>query len=144
MCGKFKNSIKDKKRFGGAVVSLILGSLIIVYLLRYNGIYTDPPKDFSNYPRLFWCLAFSFLGFSIPAYRASKSTHDDNAIITYSTTYLISLIIISCLVFAILHTSERTSNYLFYFSSSSICFTFSYFIDNVLNEGLISILKKIR
>jgi len=147
MYKQLENSIKDKGRFLGAIISLMLGLFIVIVLPYYFGIdllYNNPAENFSNYPRFLWCLAFCFFGFFFPAYRASKLMHDEPAWKSYPTVYLISLIIISCLVFAVLHISERTSNYLFYFLSSPICFIFSYYIDNVLNEGLIGILRKIR
>jgi len=124
MCEKFKNLIKDKIRFWGSIFSLLFGLFFLFILPNYLKIdlfYAEPLKDFNNYPRLFWCLAFTFIGFSFPACRASLKSHNDNAWITYLFVYPPILIVISFLVFAVLHLFEITSGYLFYFLSLPLC-----------------------
>ncbi len=142
-----QNPIKDKGRFLGALIYYILAIFILFILphyLKINLIYTKSIDDFSNYPRFLWSLAFSFFGFSMIAFRASEKEHPDSpAWKSYPTIYLVNLIIISSLVFAILHISNQTSNYLFYFFSSPICFMLSYYIDSLLKSPL-DLLKSIK
>ena len=132
----FMNSIKDKRRFWGAIIFLLLGILFLV-------IYFNPFVNFID-RRLFWCLAFSFIGFFFPAFEASLNNHhDDDALISYSLRYFPVLIIIPGLVFTVLQFFEATRNDLFYYSSAFLCLMLSRFIDNIINEGPVGIFKSV-
>jgi hypothetical protein len=133
--------IKDRDRFKGAIGYFILAIIIIVnpYIFhafhlfpKYTLIYPNAIDNFRNYPRLLWCVAFSFLGFSYAAYRASKTLHEGekkHAKYSYFTIYPRTLLVISIIVFTFLHLFNNTSNYLFYVFSLLITFLLSKDID---------------
>ncbi len=133
--------INDWDRFIGAAIYFCVGLFAITYLvMAENGIgslmqidffYNDPINDFGNSKRLIWCIAWSFIGFSFIAYRASKFKHEDNACRIYFGRYLVALIVISFGAFVLFHAFEETSNYLFYFASAPSCLTLGYLVDEV-------------
>jgi hypothetical protein len=140
--------VKDTGRFIFAIIYFIIGLLIIFLmpkLFNYNYFYIISKNDFNNFPRLIWCIAFSFIGFSALAYEASKSEHKDEknngekekevkskkAIYSYLYYYPIILIANSSFIFGIFHIFKETSNYLFYFLSASCAVYLSFQVDHI-------------
>jgi hypothetical protein len=128
-------SFPDKGRLAGSIVYFALGGIILAAALiwRRDEVFYDTPRQgFSNTWRIAWCIAFVFWGFAAIAYRSSKvGPHSSRASKSYPTRYLITLILISVLVFAVLPTFDRSSGYLFYFYSVPILFILGYNSDTL-------------
>jgi hypothetical protein len=125
--------IMDKGRFTGFIVYLILGVLTIAATLIWwqDEVFYDAPRH-ANLWRIVWCIPFVFWGFAAIAFRSSKvGSHSSPASKSYTTRYPITLILISALVFAALHTFDRSSGYLFYFYSGPILFILGYNVDTL-------------
>lgn len=139
--------IKDRGRFIGFGVYLLVSLLIIVVSVKIFGwkfiFYNEAVDGFGNYPRLIWCLACVFLGFSMIAYRASMVSHENSAFPDYYLSYLLTLVLVASVDFAFFHIFQSTSNYLFYFLSGPLGFTFGYHADQAkINPlGLFSTLR---
>lgn len=130
ICKKFQSFLKkrciDWGRFLGGIFSFFLGILFLAIFIIEN--FFD--LSYIEYPSFFWVLAWSFIAFAIRAFKAMRESSTIPAWKCYPT-YFIILFIISSLVFAILHISETTSNYLFYFFSWPIVLYLSYNIDYI-------------
>ncbi len=55
---------------------------------------------------------------------------------TYFLIYPLSLLILATLIFAVLHASKNTSNYLYYFFSAPLAFVLSFYIDTLLKSPI--------
>ena len=92
-----------------------------------------------NVPRFFYCVAFSFIGFSVLLFKlsfkfnASQWNSGHGYIIYYLFSYLVFIFVLSSLAFSLLHLSEKTSSYLFYFLAAPISFTLAYLVDDYTN-----------
>jgi hypothetical protein len=134
----------DRGRMNGAIIYLLSGLILVVCCLcfwRDLFFYDAARAGFANWPRFIWCLNWSVLGFSAIAYRASKGKHDVGAIPSYILLYPLTLLFLSSLLFAFVHTIPATSTYLFYFFTAPIAFTLSFKIDAVHKEPLAWLLK---
>jgi hypothetical protein len=124
-------------RFRLAFFFLIVAMAIILVLKFYvNGFYEDNSPN--NFPRFFYCIAFSFVGFSVLLFKLyfnppSKENDFKGHAIFYVLYYLAFIAAIASLVFSLLHLSEKTNGYLFYFLAAPISFTFSFLIDDYIN-----------
>ena len=129
--------MKKELRLLFAFLFLIVAALIIFVLaLCTNGFYED--NNPWNFPRFFYCIAFSFFGFSVLLFKLyfnppSKENDFKGYAIYYLLYYLAFIAAIASLVFSLLHLSEKTNGYLFYFLAAPISFTFSYLIDDYIN-----------
>jgi len=106
----------------------ILLAVLLLYLNRNNLIYYPAHKSFDDIPRLWGCIAFSFLGFAFLVGKSIKSKK-----ITFPWTYLWYYPILcslgATLVFAVCQLFEKTSGYLFYF----IAFPLSFISGNLVD-----------
>ena len=109
-----------------SVVYFLLGFLTI-YILRDNIFYLLAKKDSYNIYRFYWCLSSSAIGFAVIVLRTIY--HPKSPFPTYITYYPFILVLISTLVFSVLHLFESTSGFVFYYFSFSLCFMLSYLID---------------
>ena len=114
------------KRIGCSLAYLILGGLI-VYIRRDSILYLSPDPVAYNFDRFLWCLASSFFGFSILAF--SLKGHPKTPFPVYYSYYPFVLIVISAIVFSILHLFDKTSSFVFYYLSFAACFVLSFMID---------------
>jgi hypothetical protein len=112
------------------VIFSILYLVIFVGLLVIFGsrmFYFNVAKDSWNLYRFVWCLAFTSLGFSLIAFyhrRVSLPPYPE-----YILHYPVQLGAMAAVVFSILHLFEATSGYVFYYLSSSLCFTLGFLVD---------------
>lgn len=137
-------NIKDYSRLFGSIIYFIAGISLLLLNIRLAGFYNDPINNFQNFPRLIYAIGFTFLGFSLIAFRASQSNHDKGAFPSYLTSYLITLILTGSLVFGFFHIFDSTSNYIYYFLAGPIAFILGYHADEAKNNpiGLFSLLKQ--
>jgi hypothetical protein len=111
------------------IFSAVYFSIFILLLLIFwpNIFYFDIPKDSWNLYRFVWCLAFTSFGFSSVAFYFRR--HTPSPFPQYIIQYPFQLGAMAALVFSILHAFQSTSGYLFYYLSSSICFTLGFLVD---------------
>ena len=110
-------------------------SFSILYFVSFIGILIffhrrifEEILEFGYLYRFFWCLASSFFGFSVIAFRGRynpKSPFPE-----YLTYYLPLLIVISSLVFSVLYLLAKASGILFYSISFTVCFILGYLVDS--------------
>jgi hypothetical protein len=135
----------DKGRLIGAAVFLISGVLLIPIFTPFWGLSTvfyDTAKgNIHDAIRLLWSISWCCIGFAFVAYRAGKKTHESSARLTYFSIYPLSLMILATLIFAGLHASKNTSNYLYYFFCAPLAFVLSFHIDTLLKRP-IDLLKR--
>ena len=103
-------------------------SFYTLCLFRTHIFYLDADIKTWNIYRYIWCFASSCIGFSCIALVLRK-THK-NPIPEYVTIYPLQLLAMSALVFAVLHMSTRTSNFVFYYFAFGLCFTLGYLVDS--------------
>jgi hypothetical protein len=128
---------KNKSRLVGAGIYFLVAVVLFCFIMSWpNYFYNQPLCGFENWRRLIWCFMWSFVGFSIIAYKSSLGSHPNNAWPSYATSYLVILVHIALITFSVLQSFPRTQNYVFYFLSAPICFSLSYLIDGVLKEKL--------
>ena len=91
--------------------------------------------------RLLWCVFGSMWGFSAIAFHWRKVPQSPFP--EYLTYYPVMLLVISLLIFSILHLFEKTSGYIFYYFSFVLCFMFSFLVDEFwgLFRSLLEITK---
>jgi hypothetical protein len=96
-----------------------------------NIFFSDEAKNASSLYRLLWCSFGSLWGFSAIAFywRDVKEAPFPR----YLTYYPFLLLVISLLVFSVLHLFDKTSGYLFYYSSFGLCAMFGFQVDQFLN-----------
>ncbi|OGW81017.1 MAG: hypothetical protein A3G33_01420 [Omnitrophica bacterium RIFCSPLOWO2_12_FULL_44_17] len=103
-----------------AILFLLLGYWII-YFNRKSLFYFPAKDSFDDMPRLWGCIAASFIGFAFLAFKSipSKKT-------TFPWTYLwyypVLCIIGATLIFAVCQLFERSNGYLFYFLAFPLSF----------------------
>ena len=120
-----------------AFIFLAVAVLIILVLKFYaNGFYENNSPN--NFPRFFFCIAFSFIGFAVQLFKLyfnppSKENDFKGYVVYYLFYYLVFIAVIASLVFSLLHLSDKTNGYLFYFLAAPISFTFAYLIDDYIN-----------
>jgi len=138
------DKIQDKGRFIGSIIYLVIGLVILIFMLIWGTtfFYNSAPKDVTNWKRILWCLVWGCWGFSYTALQQSKVSHNDPAWKSYISKYLVAILFVASLVFSILHLSDKTSNYIFYFLSAPITFILSFNIDRSIGDT-INILKTI-
>ena len=117
----------NKLRVFFAIIYFLI-SLIIIYFFKNKMFYFKVPENSWNYYRLLWCCSASALGFSAIAFILRN--HEKSPLPEYLTHYPFQLLAIATLVFSLLHIFDATSGYLFYYLSFSLCFTFSFLVDN--------------
>ena len=108
-----------------AAYFLIFALLLLIFWTKM--VYLDPPKNSWNLCRFVWCLAFTAFGFSSIAFchrRNPKTPFPE-----YVAQYPFQLGAMAALVFSILHIFQSTSGYVFYYLSSSVCFTLGFLVD---------------
>ena len=102
-----------------SILYFILGFLII-YIFRDNIFYLLAEKDSYNIYRFYWCLSSSAIGF---AFIILQTIHNPKSPLpSYLNYYPFILVLISTLVFSVLHIFESTSGFVFYYFSFSLCF----------------------
>ncbi|MFC1538738.1 hypothetical protein ACFL6H_04880 [Candidatus Latescibacterota bacterium] len=113
-----------------------LGPIIIVFIYRNEIFYISVSCNPYNLYRLLWCICSSFFGFSIVAIKlriAGKDAEDNaktKAFPTYLIYYPFILLMMASLVFSILHIFNKTSGFIFYSMSFSLCFILSFLVDD--------------
>jgi hypothetical protein len=135
-----KSGIKDERRFRWFAGMLFLSilSLLIFYFLRQQFFITIP-KDYTDYVlRFLYVLPFSFIGFSFFAFIVAMFQRpEDDPWLSYLFNYFPRLIILSLLIFSVLHIFETTSGVLYYFLSAGLSLYLGYNIDWVKPESLL-------
>jgi len=123
------NENKIRKINGWKVFFAILYfSFFIGLLISFRkGIFKEI-LEFAYLYRFFWCLAGSFLGFSVLAFQGRYDPRSPFPI--YLTYYLPLLIVISSLVFSTLYLLSKASGILFYSISFPVCFILGYLVDS--------------
>ncbi len=84
-------------------------------------------KDYESLYRLLWCGFGSMWGFSAIAFYWRDVR--EAPFPRYLTDYPFRLIVISLLVFSIMHLFEKTSGYLFYYFSFALCSLLGFQVD---------------
>jgi hypothetical protein len=102
--------------------------LFLIWIFRNSTFYLDVKTGAWNIHRYIWCLASSCIGFSAIAFKLRK--HDKSPFPLYVTHYPLQLLANSALVFAILHLSNKTSNFSFYYFAFGLCYTLGYLVDS--------------
>src|SRR5438874_5683217 len=110
-----RSKFPDKGRLIGAVVFLVIGLSLIPIFAHFGGFYATAEGNVHDAIRLLWSISWCCIGFALIAYRNSKKTHGTPARRSYFSIYPLSLLIVATVIFAVLHTSKNTSNYLYYF-----------------------------
>jgi hypothetical protein len=113
-------------------------SFVVILIFSHKRVLREI-LEFEYLYRFFWCLASSFFGFSVIAFRGRynpKSPFPE-----YLTYYLPLLIVISSLVFSGLYLLAKTSGILFYSVSFTVCFILGYLVDSFW-EIVVGIFKK--
>ena len=113
-------------RVSFAIFYFLLGTLVI-YIFKSDIFYFDADARAWNLYRYIWCLASSCLGFSSIAFVLRKNQRSPFP--AYVTHYPLQLLAMSALIFAVLHLSPKTSNFVFYYFSFALCFTLGYLVD---------------
>ena len=135
-----KSRFPDRGRLIGAGVFLIVGVFLIpifAFFWGLSAVFYDTAKGNTHDAiRLLWSISWCCIGFAFIAYRASKTTHVTPARQTYFSIYPLSLLILATLIFAVLHASKNTSNYLYYVLSAPLAFVLSFHIDTLLKRPL--------
>ena len=105
-------------------------SILLVVILKDKIFYFQVSPNSCNFYRFVWCISSTSLGFSVVAFyfRCKEKPPFPE----YLTFYPFLLLAISALVFSALHVFEGTSNYIFYYLSFSLCFTFGVMVDQYL------------
>ena len=111
-----------------AFVLLYLGiAILIFYICSGKMFYLMPTEDFNGY-RFSWCVLCSTIGFATIAFAARN--HPKSPFPSYVTYYPLMIIAFSALVFAICHSFDSTSGFVFYYMSAPLCFFLSYKVDD--------------
>ena len=101
--------------------------IIILICVRKDVFYIIPSLDFNIY-RWFWTMLCSWFGFGVLILKNIPQNQSDPSL-DYYTYYPVLLVVISSIVFSILHLFPQTSNFIFYYLSFSLCFIFGYMVD---------------
>jgi len=123
-----KNKINNT-RLIAALAFLILGIIIVIFVILGSKLYLETNRACLNLPRYFWCLGWSFVGFSGIAFYWCRS--DKTPFPSYITSYPILLVIVSALVFSVCHFFKETSGFVFYYLSAGLSGFLAYFIDYI-------------
>jgi hypothetical protein len=102
-------------------------AILLIYIFKNDIFYYDVDIKTWNIYRYIWCLASSCLGFSSIALVLRKN--QTSPFPSYVTHYPLQLLAMSALIFAVLHISTKTSNFVFYYFSFALCFTLGYLVD---------------
>jgi len=117
-------------------------SILIFYINKKIFFYNTVIDSFNNYPRFFWALVFSFMGFSFLAFRVSKNfpldeVEKDKPWKSYIFNYFPRLVALSLIIFSMLHLFEVTSGYLYYFFSAGLGLYFGDGIEKFKPEDML-------
>lgn len=105
---------------------LLLG-IAIIYFFHEKIFYTVVQNDSYNFYRFIWCLSSSAIGFSFLVFQLRFDLR--SPLPSYLVYYPVLLIVISAIIFSILHIFKNTSGFVFYYFSFSLCFILSYLVD---------------
>ncbi len=123
--------VVDRARLFFSIVYLLISVSIVVFL-REKIFYLAPSETY-NFFRFLWCIACSFLGFSVLAFQLSITTPGPRGyaptIPSYISYYPFMLMVLACLGFSIFSSIEATSGYIFYYASFMICSILGYAVD---------------
>ena len=108
-----------------AAYFLVFALLLLIFWTKM--VYLDPSKNSWNLYRFVWCLAFTSFGFSSVAFYFRR--HAPSPFPQYLIQYPFQLGAMAALVFSILHIFQSTGGYVFYYLSSSVCFTLGFLVD---------------
>lgn len=128
------NQLEDEKTNWSRVLMSIIYLIVagIIFWSFHDEIFYPIPRDgFDNFFRFIWCVVCAFFAFSILAFNLIKKQRTPFP--EYLTYYPFMLIVVSALVFSVLHLFEKTSGYIFYYFSFSLVFILSYLIDYFWN-----------
>ena len=117
-----------------SILSLIIALIIFVIIFFVKGFYEKSSPN--NLPRLFYCVAFVLIGFFLllfKLYGTTTLTRPTISLVYWIIHYLIFTLVLASLIFSLLHLSENTSGYLFYFLAAPISITAAYLVDDYLN-----------
>ena len=120
-------------------VGYFLLAIILAIIFWDDMIYPKPIENSYNLFRFLWCIACSFIGFAVLAYRLRHL--EKTPWPSYLTYYLPVMIAVSAFVFAAFHAYVKTSGYVFYYASGSVCFLMANLIDYIF-KIIISWLKR--
>jgi hypothetical protein len=125
-------------------ISFFVVPILLFSIFWYSGsldriFYLTEKKDLGSLYRLLWCGFGSMWGFSAIAFYWRKVPQPPFP--EYLTYYPFLLLVISLLIFSILHLFEKTSGYLFYYFSFGLCSLLGFQVDEFWKICL-SILKK--
>ena len=121
---------KNKLNWKRIVFSIIYAGLSIslIILLHQKIFYFEEEVSSWNLYRFLWCLCCTSLGFSAIAFHWRHK--ETSPYPEYITLYFPLIIVISSLIFGLLHLLERATGFIFYYLSGSLCFTLGFFIDS--------------
>lgn len=118
----------NKINNGRLFFSVIYFAIFILSLILWKKVFFQKPiEDFSSLYRLLWCFSSASLGFAILVFK--NLNNQKSPFPTYISYYPFLLLVASSLVFSVLHISERTSNYVFYYFAFPLCFIFGFMVD---------------
>ena len=102
--------------------------LLLIYLFHSKMFYLIEEESSWNFYRLLWCICCTSFGFANVAWYWRKNAN--NPFPEYITYYPPLLLLISCLIFSILHLWKNSSSYVFYYLSFALCFNLGFMIDS--------------
>lgn len=121
----------NRHRFGFGIFFILLSIAIVIlwtYYFDFEMYYPNVKKDSFNLGRFLWCVSSSFFGFSILAIQGMYN--QKSPYLLYTTYYPSILLVISCLVFSIIHLFDKSSSFIFYYLSFAFCFILSFLVDS--------------
>lgn len=124
-------------------IIFLLPLILIMLLWRDKIFYTTVTEGINMIsPRFWWSISCSCFGFGVLTLHNVKNT--SSPFPSYYFYYPILLIIISSLIFSILHLFTQTSNYIYYYFSFPLCFIFGYMVDYFwqIMDSIIKLIKK--
>jgi hypothetical protein len=128
-----KSEIRRWRRQRLCVSIFCFGAPILVILIfwYYDSLdkifFLTEKKDCESLYRLLWCGFGSMWGFSAIAFYWRNVRESPFPL--YLTYYPFLLLVISLLVFSIMHLFEKTSGYLFYYFSFALCSLLGFQVD---------------
>jgi hypothetical protein len=127
-------------RVASSAAYLVLAGVLYSWR-RETLFYILPHSDSFNLDRLAWCVICAFVGFAVLAFHLRR--HPKSPFPEYISYYPPVLLMISALVFSACHMFERSSGFVFYYLSSSACFTLAFLVDRFWSLVASPIGKKI-
>jgi len=117
----------NKSRIFFSILYFLL-PIVLVPLFWTDMVYPQALQNSWNLGRFFWCCLCSSFGFSGIAFHFRRN--EKSPFPEYVSHYPFQLLAMSALIFSLLHLLERTSSYLFYYLSGSLCFTLGFMADS--------------